>query len=255
MFGLIPDSPTGRDHVPNALRLVGGIDRIRPVELNYVEHVGEVMDQGPTNSCVANYLSSALLIASIIAGRPMPRPSRRWLYDVARYRRTPGVLIDEGSVIRLMCEGAAENGIVAESSFEFDPAKINERPPFDLDVAGQSAKFTGFYNIEGGGGGIGGDLISLIETALVKGHIPGFAMHVYENFVDMPHTHGYSYDHVSGLFKGNHMLGIVGYTDEDFILLNSWGSSWGDGGLCRIRKGLVATDLCFEHTAITAEAA
>lgn len=47
------------------------------------------------------------------------------------------------------------------------------------------------------------------------------------------------YSHVTGVAEGGHMVAIVGYDDEEqaWIIKNSWGPDWGEGGYFRIRAG------------------
>jgi hypothetical protein len=32
--------------------------------------------------------------------------------------------------------------------------------------------------------------------------------------------------------SGGHAMAVVGYTEDSFIIRNSWGAHWGDGGHC-----------------------
>ena len=38
--------------------------------------------------------------------------------------------------------------------------------------------------------------------------------------------------HVTEIQRGGHAMTIVGYTSHAFIIRNSWGKNWGDGGYC-----------------------
>lgn len=243
MFGCIADSIEAheRDVRERPLEgLVGGVFDDVPETGDLTQYLDRVLDQGLTSSCVAHWFSSALLLA----GRgQMPRPSIRWAYDLARYARTPGVLVDAGSVARLMCEASSRHGIVAESRFPFDASKIDEPPPFDLDIAGADALFSAYYKPSG-------DLSTLLRVAIAQGHCPGLALHVYDNFIGWDGAG--VYEDVDGEWRGDHMITIVGYKPGAFRVLNSWSDRWGDGGFAWLSDAFVSSHYCFDHMVVTA---
>ncbi|MDP2854707.1 MAG: C1 family peptidase [Smithellaceae bacterium] len=53
------------------------------------------------------------------------------------------------------------------------------------------------------------------------------------------------YSHVTGVAEGGHMVAIVGYDDEEqaWIIKNSWGPDWGEGGYFRIKSGTNECDI------------
>lgn len=74
--------------------------------------------------------------------------------------------------------------------------------------------------------------INARKQAIVRGPVVG-GMKVYEDF--SAYTAGV-YRHVTGDFRGNHAICIVGYDDEEgcWIARNSWGKDWGEGGYFKI---------------------
>ena len=54
----------------------------------------------------------------------------------------------------------------------------------------------------------------------------------------------------NGQFQGGHAVTIVGYTPKGFVIRNSWGTSWGDGGhvLCSYDE---FSRECFEAWCVT----
>ncbi|MFC1849462.1 C1 family peptidase [candidate division CSSED10-310 bacterium] len=60
------------------------------------------------------------------------------------------------------------------------------------------------------------------------------SMYVYEDFY---YYESGVYEHVTGDFDGGHAVVIVGYDDANqcFIVRNSWGANWGEGGYFRIK--------------------
>ena len=53
------------------------------------------------------------------------------------------------------------------------------------------------------------------------------------------------YSHVTGVAEGGHMVAIVGYDDAEqaWIIKNSWGPDWGEGGFFRIKSGTNECDI------------
>lgn len=53
------------------------------------------------------------------------------------------------------------------------------------------------------------------------------------------------YSHVTGVAEGGHMVAIVGYDDVEqaWIIKNSWGPDWGEGGFFRIKSGTNECDI------------
>jgi C1A family cysteine protease len=62
-------------------------------------------------------------------------------------------------------------------------------------------------------------------------------MAVYNDF--FAYTGGVYVKSASATLAGYHCISVVGYNDTDqcWILKNSWGTNWGEGGFCRIRYG------------------
>lgn len=193
-----------------------------------------VPDQGPTNRCVGWYASSALYLAGLAQNNPIKRPSAKWLYDVARYLHTPGVLIDIGCRPHLLMAAAEEHGIVAEDDCPTTLSNVNEPPPFGVDITAANARLTAFHVIPDPW-----TSPDQIRAALDKGHFPGIAIEVHESFDDYRGQD--VYDEPRGDFRGLHMLTCVGYKPGAVLFLNSWSTSWGDDGYGWLSDRFVAS--------------
>lgn len=78
--------------------------------------------------------------------------------------------------------------------------------------------------------------VESIKSALVQ-YGPLYTTYIiYEDF--MSYESGV-YSHVDGFIEGNHSVTIVGYDDaeQSWIVKNTWGPDWGEGGYFRIRAG------------------
>lgn len=69
------------------------------------------------------------------------------------------------------------------------------------------------------------------------------AFTVYSDFMNYA---GGIYEHVSGYYEGGHAVKIIGWGVENGVeywtCANSWGSSWGEDGFFRIKKGECGID-------------
>lgn len=243
-FGHIPDRLVDAEH-DGRTRHIGGLigsGLTVPESVDHSRHLDFVPDQGRTNRCVGWFTSSAIYLTGQTLGQPVKRPSAKWAYDVARYFDTPSVLVDVGCRPRSMMLGLERHGIVAEERLASTESNVNEHPPFDADIAGGDALFSGYYKVEG-------DVPALLRSALAKGHIPGFAMVVHESFTDIRSG---VYDQPDGAELGRHMVTLVGYRPGAFLLLNSWGTGWGDSGFCWVSDRFVASHFVSDRYVVTA---
>lgn len=215
-----PDVVAGELRTRHVAALVGTDAAYAPVR-DWRGELDFIPDQGPTETCVAWSLSSAVFLAARAADAPIPRPSVRWLYAISHWAVLPGTSISPGGrSARTMARAAERHGLVAESRWPFDVAHVTEPPPLDVDVAGTDALLTGWYRVGNG------DVPTQMRMALNVGHFPMLAIQVRESF-DAYRGGLYT---PSGAARGWHMLVAVGYSPGAFVLLNSWGTAHGEGG-------------------------
>lgn len=103
---------------------------------------------------------------------------------------------------------------------------------------------------------ISGGSVADMEAAVRTGPI-AVAFKVYESFsrfnfrwggvYECAHTH-IDANHPEDAYKGGHAVELVGYTENYWILKNSWGSSWGDNGFFYMKKGINTCDIETRHT-------
>lgn len=94
--------------------------------------------------------------------------------------------------------------------------------------------------------------LSAIKNALVNGPLVT-TFDVYNDFFSYT---GGIYEYATGSLAGGHAVLLVGYADDDtvdgggyFIVKNSWGSGWGEGGYFRIAYSQIGSPVGFgEYT-------
>lgn len=66
---------------------------------------------------------------------------------------------------------------------------------------------------------------------------------VYSDFMSY---RGGIYKHTTGYMQGGHAVKMIGWGTENgtkyWLIANSWGTSWGEGGLFRIAEGECGVD-------------
>lgn len=214
------------------------VDKLPP-KVDLRPRMTPVENQGGTNSCVANAVAGAYeYLAKRHRGDDAYDVSRMFIYYNAR-KRSESEHEDEGSIIADAIESLREHGACSEGTWPYDEAAVNEEPspdayeeasqflveemqqvPTDLD-AWRHCLAEGLPIIFG---------ISLFKS---------FDQHRRPGVVPMPSARESSRES-----HGGHAMLCVGYSDPDklFIVRNSWGPDWGDGGYCYIPYGYLTSD-------------
>lgn len=194
----------------------------------------EVYDQGQLGSCTAHALAGAIHHAllrderdGLLAAGVMPFvPSRLAIYYAERAIEgsesdDAGALLGDG-IRALMTFGFAD-----EALWPYDPDRFAEAPPEAYERAAAHARLVNAEALDH-------DRQTLLWT-LACGFPFVFGITVHRSFETAP----------GGVVElpgpedpelGGHALLCVGYDrgTERFLVRNSWGPGWGDGGYCTI---------------------
>jgi C1A family cysteine protease len=182
-----------------------------------------VEDQRATSSCVTNAAVGALEILQAVQGDPAVDLARLFVYYNARVVINETTK-DDGCHIRHAMASLSSMGVCPEDVWPFDDAKITVRPSWKAYKTSYVHRFEGYYRIDG----TGEERIQKIEAALSAKHPVEFGVEIYKSF-------SYCTGPVpanAGIKRGRHAMLIVGFDrgSRTFIIRNSWGTNWGDGG-------------------------
>lgn len=204
-----------------------------PPKVDLRKHFTAIEAQGETNSCTANAVAGAYeYIVKRHLGEEAYDASRMFVYYNARaLDPSYGPIEDQGSMIGIAVKGLKEYGVCSEETWPFDQANVNEKPS---DPAyEEAAKFLiEDYAV------VPTDLFAW-KHCLAEGYPIVFGLELYNSF-DQHRTKGLvpepTPNEVQREEHAGHAMVCVGYSDKDevFIVRNSWGPEWGDGGYCYI---------------------
>lgn len=223
---------------------------LQPIQTVYLDKkfkLPPVYDQGQLGSCTANALAAAvhfdLLNKNTQSKSPIFRPSRLFIYYYERsIEGTIG--FDSGAQIRDGIKVLASQGVPSEDLWDYDIDNFTITPPQKAITQALKYEAVTYSNIDNSNR-------ALMVNALLEGFPITFGIVVYNSFIS---------DQVAGNgivpmpqkgepIAGGHAMLIVGYSveHESYIVRNSWGTSWGQSGYCRIPAAYI------ENTAYTSD--
>lgn len=247
-LGHIPDAAhvVAKDLAERPLRRLIGVNASASSgDIDFSSLLDDIPDQGATSSCVGNAFSTAIYLRAKVAGHPIARPSRKAIYDVARLVDDPHVKLDDlGCRPRAAILGMQKYGLVAEERWKLAENDINQPPPLDVFLHGIGSELADYARIASGAGAA-----DAIDRALASGFPVPYAQEVDQSYFDYDGSGVWS--GMLGPSQGGHMQCIGGRTVVDgtpcFIVIGSWGRSFGRGGRALIARSFFdsgqATDI------------
>ena len=210
------------------------------------QHTGAIEDQTITNSCIGKTVISACEVLLSQAGVFRDLSSLFVYYNA---RAQYGTVTDSGTNFVSALSQATKRGVCDLNLWPYDPTKVNDTPTDAAYNDGLTRLVTRYERI----GAIGKDaqgnnqleanrVITDARIALHCGYPVLFAMGLHNSFND------WRGDVAKTIYKqpvitsssegymGHHAMLAVGYDNvrKCFIVENSWGTGWGDGGYALI---------------------
>ena len=227
-YGWVPDLPDARDHLyaaPTPFMLA------LPTKADLRPGCPPVYDQGQLGSCTGNAIAAAIQFERMKQHLPNGDlvPSRLFIYYDERVIEGT-VDSDSGAQIRDGIKSVATTGACFEGpdadEWPYVIANFREKPPQACYTAAKLDLVVNYSRIV--------QNLNQMKGCLASGYPFVFGFTVYDSFesqavaqtgiVAMPAT--------GEQVVGGHAVMAVGYDDasQRFIVRNSWGSGWGQGG-------------------------
>lgn len=257
-----PDDMVARENQAQPLAGFVNPGAERPAAVSWAHRLDQILDQGDTNSCVGCAIATAIYLRGQNTV-PIPRPSEKAIYDLAR-GRDQGANRDEYDDVGCRPHNAIEaihlHGLVHREAWPLwteDPSLtvlkprpetrwVNVPPDFALFRQAIDARLTGHFR------GDFGPIAATLERALYLGQIPVYAQYVRHDYgavrgddvYDVP-----SDEREADL--PSHMQAIVGYDEVSFHIASSWGRGHGNEGIVRVAKRVLTSSWSFGRMVIT----
>jgi len=191
-----------------------------------------VSNQYDIGSCAGNATADSVEVLNAVQGLPSVQLSRLFVYAMAR--NMEGELKqDNGIYIRRCFEVLSTLGICREDlpagqgGWPYDQSKVFTLPDVMALRAATGHRIHSYYRIVE----TGQARVAKMLEALRAHHPVVFGTQVDEVFEEISDMTPWK--RPTGAVKGGHAMLVVGYiTGLGFIVKNSWGDGWGEGGFC-----------------------
>ncbi len=265
--GLHPDDPLQVASENVTSPVLGSLVRtaaFRPASVDWRHLLDQILDQGDTASCVGCAFSTSIYLRGQVT-TPIPRPSAKAIYDVARLyaqRLTWPLqpMVDVGCRGWEAIAGAGRHGLVPWAAWPLvteDPELLALRPtpetrwintPPDFTLFSQAIDLVGTGHFRADTG----DIEAALEGALVAKQFPAFGMYVND---DYGRVRGDEIFDVSDLTPPEglpgHMQALCGYDADSFHVVSSWSEEHGNGGIVRVAKRVITSRWAFTRVVVT----
>jgi hypothetical protein len=219
-LNVLPDLPDLRDRLYEPL-----LSRLRPAFRLDIPS-GFARNQGASNACTGFALAHVVDALRLHAESHEPPSSAMMLYHMAKLNDEWSGTDYEGSSIRGALKGFHNYGVCAEAAAPFDPRPKDWLPDVEQSRAARSCRLGAYYRLR--------PEINDYHAALNEVGAIYVSAVIHKGWAH-PRKDGRegpsripSSDRTPSV--GGHAFAVVGYDDEGFIVLNSWGGAWGDDG-------------------------
>jgi hypothetical protein len=228
-FGYVQDPPNEKDFDFQDLKATFGAVTASTGDVDFRKNCTST-NQKSLGSCVGNSTADSIEILNSLEGRPHVELSRLFPWTLARNMMDDNmdgrgdVDINKGTYIRLAFDVIRSVGICPETDWPYDLTKWNRLPSLKAMRTATGHKIKSFYRIKSGGE----TRCDEVLAALRSEHPVVFGTQIGKEFPKLRNEGpvGIPSDSVGG-----HAMVCVGYiSGKGFIVKNSWGRTWGDGG-------------------------
>jgi len=182
-----------------------------------------VWNQGSIGSCADQALAACMAHVAADQGSGVQVYSRLFLYGNAR----GWVKEDTGSSLRDAIKGVDRHGAPLEALWPYDVSKWQDSPPPEVWDAAQFRHEIEYYRLV---------TPESMKWGLAHEKKPFlFGVAIFDSF--SPDSNGtIPMPRAGDRLEGGHAMTCMGYDDrrKAWLVRNSWGADWGDGGHCWI---------------------
>lgn len=239
ILNVLPSKNTEKDwRFENAVDAnVLGAVRAMPTSKDLREPWWKVNDQGTTGSCVGWATADAVLRWHFVKEGRVPKDqlvSPRFIWMAAKetdeFVTQPTTFIEEdGTSLKAALDIARKYGAVLDKILPFKTGKLYPNPAKTFYALAAQLKIASYFNL-------GGNLANWRTWLATKGPILT-RLNVDETWDNATATQGNLDVYLPNTAHGGHAVALVGYTPDRFIVRNSWGTGWGDGGFAYASLG------------------
>ncbi|MDD5217135.1 MAG: C1 family peptidase [Candidatus Omnitrophica bacterium] len=220
IYGWRPDVPDQRDYFFKAIR-----PRIRaPKTIDLRKYCSKIENQGALGSCTAQALAGNLEFLDNRTDQTYVDVSRLFIYYNERVLEG-SVNDDSGAMLRDGIKTLKKDGVCEEALWPYLIQRFARKPLKKCYDDAQQHKISSYYRIE---------TLSEMLDCLADGYPFVFGFAVYESFesVKVAKTGVVPMPARDERQLGGHAVMAVGYHQKTkrFLVRNSWGSKWGQGG-------------------------
>lgn len=216
-----PDLPDQRDLIYTTSEGVS-----LPSKVDLRSRYSVVYDQGQLGSCTGNSISMSIDMERVKQNLKPVQPSRLFIYYNERVIEKT-VSTDSGAQIRDGIKSVATTGYIPETEWPYIISKFKTKPSKGCYTDAAKSLVKQYLRIDN-------TVLNNMKTVLASGFTFVFGFTVYESFESaaVAKTGMVPMPKLKEQVLGGHAVCCVGYDDSKqcFIVRNSWGSSWGDGG-------------------------
>lgn len=225
-LGYIPDLPDMRDYpVTDTFKLTTPV--ILPAKVDLRGGMPEVWDQGALGSCTAHAVGSAYSYERRREAQTVFMPSRLMIYYFTRSLEGT-IKSDSGGSLRDAMKVLAKFGAAPEELWPYHISRFSVGPTYAARTEAAKHKTITYYAVR--------QTLTDLKMCLAQSLVIPFGFSVYESFEtpDVAATGMVPYPKLGERLLGGHAVTLVGYDNalSAFLVRNSWGPGWGQGGYC-----------------------
>lgn len=206
-----------------------------------------VENQGDLGSCTAHAGTAILEYYERRAFKNYVNASRLFLYKVTR--KLAKLSGDSGAELRNTMQALVMFGAPPEEYCPYNVAKYDAEPDAFLYALADDYRATSYFRHDPAGQTDPNKVLASLKESLAKGIPVMFGTTVYNSFPGLGAPNNplgrIPFPGQRDKVAGGHAMVLVGYDDttSEFLIRNSWGTSWGDKGYGRMPYTYVTSRL------------